>query len=322
MPAAKSEKPQERITRHISLNVENPEDYDSFEKIGKAFSSSIRIKMLDALKRRSMNLNEISEALSLPISSTSFHIKCLEDAGLIVTEAMPGIRGSQRVCSVCAEDISVTVNRNKAEEKHAYTLDMPIGNFCDCEIHPTCGIVDENGYIEVCDDPRVFYTPQRLQAQLIWFRRGFIEYRFPNHFAEAGTVRNLSFSLELCSEAPGYRNVWPSEITFLVNGLEICTYTVPGDFGGRHGRLTPSWWTDGNTQYGLLKTISFNHSGSYLDSVACEPGVTLEQLALAAQPFISFRIEIKPTARYIGGVNLFGDKFGDYQQNILMYAEF
>ena len=310
----------EKINGHIRLDVEDDSSGKIFESIGKALSSPVRIKILKILKYKSMNIVEISDKIKIPVSSTAFHIKTLEDAGLIVTESQPGIRGSQRVCSVCVDDIFIAMNTHKEPlGQQTFTVDMPIGHYFDCDIHPACGLADVNGYIEVCDNPRAFYSPRRFSAQLIWFHKGYIEYRFPNYFLEEKAPTSVAFSLELCSEAPGYRNVWPSDVTFSINGREVATYTSPGDYGGRHGKLTPSWWTDGNTQFGLLKTIGVNPSGSFLDEQFFENSVTLPELQLLSNSFISFRVEIKPNARYVGGMNLFGEKFGDHAQNITMH---
>ena len=101
---------------------------------------------------------------------------------------------------------------------------------------------------------------------------------------------------------------------------------VPGPVSythlGRHGKLTPIWWTDGNTQFGLLKTISVDGSGTYLDGVMKSEEITIDTLALSAQPYISFKIEIKKDAKHVGGINIFGKSYGDYPQNIVMHVEY
>lgn len=48
----------------------------------------------------------------------------------------------------------------------------------------------------------------------------------------------------------------------------------------------------------------------------------LKKLDISARNYISFKIGIKPTAKNIGGINLFGKKFGNYAQNILMVIEY
>lgn len=317
------ERSSEKIERHIALDLDRAEDYPAFEMLGKALSSDIRLKILFLLKHQSMNIVELAEELNIPVSSTAFHVNLLEKASLINTEILPGVRGSQKVSSSRAEDVFLALNtsRNK-KEKQSLSIDMPIGNYFDFRIHPTCGMINNDSYIEACDDVKAFYSPNRCTAQLIWFQKGFIEYRFPNHFLNNLTPSYLSFSLELCSEAPGYRNNWPSDITFSLNDRELLTYTSPGDFGGRHGKLTPAWWTEGNTQFGLLKNISIDKYGVSLDGIRQTEKLTIDSLNLYDQLYISFKIEIKEDAKHIGGINIFGKSYGDYPQNIVMHIDY
>lgn len=312
----------EKITRHISLSLDDPSDYQPLELLGKALSSQIRLKILYLLKHQSLNIVELARELQIPVSSTAFHINLLEEAGLITAEMLPGIRGSQKVCSSRAEDIKISINNSPHQTSaRSFSVDMPIGNYFDFKIHPTCGMVNETSYIESCDDVRAFYSPNRVSAQLIWFQKGFIEYRFPNHFLIDSRPSYISFSLELCSEAPGYRDIWPSDITFYLNDIELLTYTSPGDFGGRHGKLTPAWWTDGNTQFGLLKTIGLDKKGVSLDGVLKTESINIDAFDLAHSPYISFKIAIKEDAVHTGGINIFGKAYGDHAQNIIMHID-
>lgn len=314
---------KEKIDRHIRLDIDRKEDYKRFESLGKALSSNVRLQILAALKHRSMNIVELAQELNIPVSSAAFHVNLLEEADLINTEMLPGIRGSQKVCSSRAEDVHLSINMHlKEKERRSFSMDMPIGNYYDFKIRPTCGMVNDSTYIDSCDDVKSFYSPNRSSAQLMWFQSGFVEYRFPNHFINGKSPNYVSFSLEICSEAPGYRTVWPSDITFIINECEVLTYTSPGDFGGRHGKLTPIWWTDGNTQYGLLKTISIDETGTFLDGVMKSEEFTIASLKLSSLPYISFKIEVKKDAKYVGGINIFGKSYGDYPQNIIMHAEY
>ena len=124
--------------------------------------------------------------------------------------------------------------------------------------------------------------------------------------------------MELGSEAPGYREIWPSDIRIIVNGHETAVYRSPGDYGARRGKLTPEDWASWSTQYGLLKTFSVRGIGSYIDDTLYSSKVRIGQLKLDEFPYISLRIAVDETAGHCGGVNLFGEKFGDYPQNIVM----
>ena len=202
----------------------------------------------------------------------------------------------------------------KESEKNQDIIDIPVGSYFSFNIKPTCGLVSYDGFIGKDDDPQTFLSRDRFKAQLLWFQQGYIEYLIP--YKREKKIKELSFSLEICSEAPNYRNVWPSDITFVVNNIEIGTYKSPGDFGGRKGKLTPSWWPINSTQFGLLKTFVINESGSFVDFVSLSD-VNIDRVSKNInEGYISLKIMIKEDSKNIGGINIFGENFGDYPQSI------
>ena len=58
-------------------------------------------------------------------------------------------------------------------------------------------------------------------------------------------------------------------------------------------------------------------NGSTLDG---EPlsDVRLSDLCLTERDYISLRVGVSKDAEHVGGLNLFGEKFGDYPQGIVM----
>jgi len=149
----------------------------------------------------------------------------------------------------------------------------------------------------------------------LWFTKGFVEYRIPNYLLSDQTPTALEISMELGSEAPGVNNNWPSDITFILNGLKIGQWTSPGDFGGTRGTYTPQWWSLTVGQYGLLKILKIDNSGSYIDGERISD-VTLHQLQLRQKQW-TFRIAILDNAEHPGGVTIFGAGFGNYNQDIV-----
>ena len=317
---AKTKEPVKFIgERDIALNLSNPAHHNQIIKIGKALSSPARLNILNLLKTTTLSIQEIASILSLPVSSTAAHIKCLEDANLVVTETQPGNHGSMRVCICSLQSLSLkTFDAELDLKDNTIVVDMPIGNYFQCQVEPTCGLADESGAIDSYDSPKSFYSPYRMKAQLLWFQQGFIEYRFQNLTNPLLTLQEISFCMELCSEAPGFLEDWPSDITIFINGFEVATYCSPGDFGARRGHLTPPAWPNGRTQYGLLKTFSVREDGGYIDRTLVNPSLRLSELKLEESPYISLVIAIKKDARHIGGINLFGEKYGDYPQGIVM----
>lgn len=305
--------------RDIELTLSNPLHHAQIAQIAKALSSPARLDILNLLKDATLSIQEIANILSLPVSTTAAHIKCLEEARLIVTETQPGIHGSMRVCICSMQSFAVkTFGADQDAVDNTVVVDMPVGNYFQCNVKPTCGLADEYGGLVLYDTPEAFYSPNRTKAQILWFQQGYVEYRFQNLMNPHLSLREISFSMEVCSEAPGYLEEWPSDITICINGCEITTFCSPGDFGERRGRLTPATWPNGRTQYGLLKTFSVREDGVYVDYERVNSGITLEDLNLGEYPYISLLIEVKEDAQNIGGVNLFGEKFGDHAQGIVM----
>lgn len=305
--------------RNIHLHLSNPSHRQRIAKIGKALSSPVRLEILDMLKTTPRSLQEIASILNIPLSSSALHIKTLEAAKLVITESQPGLHGSMRVCMCSLQSFHLeTFDADIDSASKTISLDMPIGNYWNCTISPTCGLADENGPIDAYDTIQSFYTPARTRAQLIWFSKGCLEYRFPNIHNPLLPLCEISFSMEICSEAPGFLENWPSDITVSINQTEVGTFHSPGDFGARRGKLNPPAWPNGNTQYGLLKTFSVREKGSFLDGMPANPSIGLKDLNIEAQPYISLTIQIKEDAEYAGGLNLFGEKYGDYPQGIVM----
>lgn len=305
--------------RNINLHLSNPDHHDQITRIGRALSSPVRLKILGMLRNTARSLQEISDIMGIPLSSAALHIKTLEDAQLIVTESQPGVHGSMRVCTCSLQSFHLeTFDASIDSVNKTVSMDMPIGHYFACDIKPTCGLADEHGPIDAYDTIRSFYSPVRTDAQLIWFHKGFIEYRFPNISNPLLELNDVSFCLEICSEAPGYLENWPSDITVSVNDMELGTYHSPGDYGARRGRLTPPVWPNGSTQYGILKTFSVRDNGGYIDGKLVSGDIDLKRIAISDRPYISLKIEIKDDARHIGGINIFGEKYGDYPQGIIM----
>lgn len=282
-----------------------------------ALSSSTRLQMLNLLRNRVLNVGQIAEELELPASTATSNINALEEAGLINTELRPATRGLQKVCARAYDAIIVELARGVEEQEQSTEVSMPVGAYVDCKVAPTCGLASDKGIIGLFDDPASFFEPDRVHAQLLWFHYGYVEYRFPNRLPPKATLESLALSLEICSEAPLHHEDWPSDISVWVNDVELGAWTSPADFGGQQGVLTPDWWESWNSQYGLLKVWQANSAGSFVDGRRVSD-VTVDQLRVPNNPFLTVRIGVKPDARHVGGINIFGRGFGNYPQDIVL----
>lgn len=292
------------------------DDHRSVARVAKALSSEVRIKIIQLLNHKEYNINEIAEVLSLPPSTAAAHIKVLEEAGIIHSTLLPGIRGSMKLCTLAVKRVDIDLIAEFVGEP-IDTIEMPIGNYVDYKVEPTCGLVNLSGPIDEEDEPRCFYNPERVHAKLLWLGAGYVEYRFPNNSIKHVEPSRIEVSAELCSEDHEYNLDYPSDITLWINGKEAGTFLCPSDFGGRRGRLNPAWWPDKNTQYGLLKKWTITQDGVYLDNDKVLDH-SISDFGLSRGEYISVRFGIKEDALHDGGMNLFGNGFGDYEQDIIM----
>lgn len=304
------------MDRRYELDLD---DEERLVRLGRALSSKVRIRMLQLLTGQGRNVNEIAKQLSIPQSSAASNVKLLEEAGLLSSELQTAARGQMKVCRAAVEEVAIHLRSSVDSQEKAEYISMPIGHFVDYQVKPTCGIVTEKGWIGEEDEPRCFFEPERVKAQLIWLGAGYLEYRFPNRFLEKGTLKELEFSAEVCSEDHDYNMDYPSDITLWVNGREAGTWACQSDFGGRRGTLNPDWWPDKNTQYGSLKRWQLRRDGTYLDGEKVSE-TAIKDYGLDRDPYITVRIGVREDAAHRGGLNLFGEGFGDYKQNIVMKA--
>lgn len=303
-------------TLDTTLRIEQPE---KMYPVLKAMASMERLEILNLLGQRSMNIRELSEAIRLPISSTSMHVNLLEKAKLIKTVMRPGARGNIKLCSGCVRTLSIVLTPHGDSFQSAESIaryDLPIGAYSAAyNLKPTCGLGSVTGVIDRYDIPAVFYDPERLSAQVIWFREGFLEYCFP--LKPDQSVQWLEVSFEGNPQTASYHAPWKSDISVYINDCRLGVWESSAERSVRRGFLTPSWWNTVNTQYGELKTWRITNGGAFLDSIRISD-VNLSNLNLSTTDAIHVKIGIDANAPNIGGLVLFGEKFGDHEQAITL----
>lgn len=283
----------------------------------KALASDVRLRILDLLKENAYNVSEIGKALSIPLSTATLHIGVLEEAGLISSRLQPAERGLQKLCSRQYDTFLVQLARTVEAPHPVVDISMPVGAFVSCTPTAPCGLASATGLIGYVDDPGSFFDPDRINAQVLWFGQGFVEYRFPNRLPPNVTLEQLELSLEICSETAQNNREWPSDITLWINEQEVGTWTTPTECGNQRGRHTPDWWPSQRAQHGSLKTWQVRGDGSYIDGLRFSD-ISLGDLNIAQNSSISIRIGIQEEARNRGGVHIFGRHFGNYAQDILL----
>ena len=306
--------------KNLSLFVTNESDHEQIAKLCHALSSWERIKITQLLQRKNKSLSEISKEIGIPFSSVLRHIEVLSDAGLVTSYYRPGLKGTARYCSPELLHFEVFMESIPAIEsdKADVSIEIPIGMFSHCHVSKPCGMLSKEGPIGEFDDPRMLFSPERVNAECLWFSTGHISYNFPTNILLSRSFSEITFSFECCSEAPYYNNDWPSDITLSINGKEIVTFTSPGDFGGRRGKFTPQYWPITSTQFGTMTRLTITETGTYLNNKLMTTDITFSSLNLTAGNAIQFTISVKEDAVNQGGINIFGANFGNYPQHIIM----
>jgi predicted transcriptional regulator len=280
----------------------------------KALSSEVRIEILDLLtKHHQLNMQDIASELNLTSGTITMHIKKLTDCGLIEVSSIPGKQGIQKMCYLPKDKIIIDIGTEVSE--NTYEAEISVGHYTAYKATPTCGLATKEHIIGEVDDARYFADPERINAGIVWLTQGYLEYHIPNYLKADESFEELQITMEISSEAPGVCNNWPSNIYFSINGTSVGFWVSPGDFGTSKGILTPQWWFPNWNQHGLLKLLSINDFGTFIDGLKISD-VTLKDLSLNYKSEIVLRIEVPEDAQYVGGLTLFGKDFGNYGQGI------
>ncbi len=286
-----------------------------------ALNSDLRLRMLRLLYHRRLNVNQVAEELAIPQSTAAANMLALERAGLVQTEKVAAAKGSQKLCtSSCEEVVLSLIPEDTRSSDTIIETQMPVGLYTDFRAATPCGILSSTGVIGFFDNIDSFLNPHRATAQLIWFSRGYLEYRFPKNIPAGRRVKSVSVTAEVCSEFPGANPDWPSDITVWINDVPVGTWTSPGDMGDKRGVLTPEWWRVGDSQYGFLKTWKVTAERSFIDGMGGS-AATLADLRIGDFPQVTVRIGVTDDAANCGGMNLFGRRFGNYDKDIVLQIE-
>lgn len=287
-----------------------------FMPLYETLASEVRWSIMKMIADREMNVKDIAAALELSPSIVTMHLRKLEQAELIGSRRIRLNGGTHKLCFLKQKNIEIELpfarQCSKVKEQT-----ISVGHYTAFEVHPTCGLGTHEKEIGVWDDPRYFLDPERVHAAILWFGRGYVEYKTPNYLLPEQNVEAIEISMEIASEAPGLNDHWPSDIRFLFNGIPLGIWTSPADFGrAARGRYTPKWWHRNVNQYGLLKTIRIDANGTYMDGERMSH-ISIEDIKLE-EPFWTLRFAVDDDAENIGGLTLYGAGFGNHNQDIVI----
>ena len=252
----------ERLTLDLS-------DTEVVSRVARAMSVPKRLEILRLLGEKNvMSVNEISQTLGIPISSTSIHINVLEEARLITCERVSSIHGSMKMCSRRCSSALFHFCEDPPHRTKQFVQAMPIGAYSQAEaIAEPCGLASRIGPIGVYNRPNCFYLPERLDAGVLWMKSGSLCYHFAPLLDESIKPEYLELSFEVCNDAQLESRVWESDLRVYINGCPLGSSVCSCDREGRRGALNPSWWPDVATQHGELQKWRVTDNGTYLQEI-------------------------------------------------------
>ncbi len=284
-------------------------------EVFKALGSEVRIQILNILLENGhMSMNQLASQLNITSGALTGHIKKLEDCGLITISNQVMGHGNQKIYSIKQDKLLVDFEK-PIDDMNTFNTQIKVGQFTSHNVSPTCGLATSKSLIGELDDIRYFDHPNRFQADIIWFTKGYVEYTIPNLIPRNNRISQLSVTMEVSSEAPGVNEDWPSDVSFYINDTYVGMWTLPGDYGDVRGLFTPEWWLPNWNQYGLLKLLVINRKGTFIDGSKISD-VTIADLNLDSTSAIRLRLAVEENAQHVGGLTIFGKTFGNYDQDI------
>ena len=80
---------------------------ENVSKVAMALSSPTRIQILNFIKQKEVDMQEVAELIKQSKANASAQMRILEEAGLVKTSYKPGIRGVKKVCSTDIKEVKL-----------------------------------------------------------------------------------------------------------------------------------------------------------------------------------------------------------------------
>lgn len=288
---------------------------DTGLELFKALGSDIRIEIIKLLlKNKDMNLNELATNLNITNGALTSHIKKLEDCGIIQIINETTGHGNEKRCKVILEKIIIDIGL-PIQPGDIYEATVGIGQYSDYQVEPSCGLATTGGFLGELDNIRYFSHPDRMHANILWFKNGFVEYLLPNFIPTAHIIDELTIQIEIASLVSSCDSSFASDLDFYLNQIKIGQITLAGDTGKGSGVYTPNWFDTSWKQFGTLKQISIKKEGTFIDGIKVSD-TSIDSLGLDYSSILKFKIAVNKDSIHSHGVTLYGNSFGNYNQDI------
>ena len=177
--------------REFRLKID---DEEALDQIVQALNASVRRKIMCLLRSSCYSIAELAKLLKLPISTVCFHLNILRKAGFVSVTVKKNTRGNAKLIARQIDRLSIDFLPEDYENRqHQFSQEIPLGSFFDAHVEAGCGMANEKEIIVSDDLPGAFFSPERYDAQIIWFSKGYLEYRVPNYMLKDKQVSVWSY---------------------------------------------------------------------------------------------------------------------------------
>lgn len=303
----------------LKLSLENDGDLNNIALICDALGDVNRLKILRELQTPPYlkSISDLEKTTKLPKTTLIRHLQKLEECNIVSVLYRTSSQGTTRVFQRDMRNLNIELYYKgdplSLEKEVTHIESLGVGHYADF-IGNSFGFTTlERSYHFITEN---CFSNKRFDAQLVYCTNGRITYYFSNKIAKYHELTSLSICLEICSEAPYFDNDYMSDITFWINNKEVYTYLSEGDYGDHRGKLNPDWWPKTNTQYGKLITITITPEEVLFNGKHVDSKVRLKDLNLQKGNKVILTLGNKDICLHPGGFNIFGQGFGDHQQDI------
>jgi predicted transcriptional regulator len=122
----------------LSLKLNSPEA----ATVRKALAADQRIRLLEMLTTRTMNVNEIAAALGVSHPTASMHVRALQEAGLLESASASTDKGSEKRCWTAFSRIVLELEPQANDSTDsAEEVTVPVGLYSAIRAVPPCGLL-------------------------------------------------------------------------------------------------------------------------------------------------------------------------------------
>lgn len=123
-------------------------------KVYKALASPVRIKIIQELSTKRMSVEALSKTLKLSSAIVLMHLNKLAEADIIGFER----HGHKKISYLKVDNINIHFPKTIYPAFAVYNTQVPVGQFTNYSVTPSCGLAGKNDYIGKVDNPTYFMS--------------------------------------------------------------------------------------------------------------------------------------------------------------------